>query len=157
MGEYARDHGFLNPDVPAETYNLGIDYFVRSKHAAQDLPALIVTEINARWTGGLFPAELVRRLDCGHLPVVAFIDMCPADLFYTYLDFVEQHLYDPSSAQPWSIAPMGFSPLTDDVDGVPHIFVWQIVIGDFKQFKADKAGELGEQALVTVPLIDTDQ
>ena len=139
VGEYARSHGYC-PDQADLAYNLGIDYFIRADHAADHLPELLVTEINARWTGGLFPAQLVKRLQVDHLDIVAFIDMCPPQHFAAYIKFLQDHLYQPSDPKPWSIAPMGFAPFPtpmQDADGNAEeiLFVWQIVIGDFEAFK----------------------
>lgn len=155
VGEYARQHGYTSHLAPAEHFNLGVDYFVRSAEADPTLPPLLVTEINARWTGGLFPAQLVRRLGCDELPVVAFIDMCPPDRFEQYLEFVEANLYSTTTDSLWSIAPMGFSPLPDSIEETSYLYVWQIVIGDFAAFKIAKQASLGDQILPTVPLIST--
>jgi len=151
VGEYARQHGFCHP----LGYNLGIDYFIRNPQADPHLPELVVTEINARWTGGLFPAELVRRLGVGDQPVVAFIDMCPPDEFRNYQQFLEQHLYRPDRVQAFAIAPMGFAPFPTDVEGTDYLFVWQIVIGDFEEFKRIKHQALGDEVLITAPNITT--
>jgi hypothetical protein len=152
VGAYARSHGYQS----ALGFNLGIDYFIRNPQADQTLPELVITEINARWTGGLFPAELMRRLDVQDQPVVAFIDMCPPQHFDSYQHFLERHLYRENSADAFSIAPMGFAPFSSDVDGTDYLFVWQIVIGNFDAFKQAKAAELDETVLVTAPKISTD-
>ncbi len=149
LGEYARTHGYSAP----EGVNLGIDYFIRNETAPADLPDLLVTEINARWTGGLFPAELVRRLELDSENVVAFIDMCPPARFDDYLTFLETHLYSTDAAARWSIAPMGFAPFPMEVEGTEILFVWQIVIGDFEAFKAARELELGSDVLITAPRI----
>ena len=148
VGEYARHHGYVS-DIG---FNLGIDYFVRSDVADPQLPEIVVTEINARWTGGLFPAELVRRLAVGDQPVVAFIDMCTAEAFPVYLDFMDKHLYDPGRGD-WSIAPMGFAPFEMEIEGRAILFVWQIVIGDFDAFKRAVAQAGLEGALPTQRVI----
>jgi len=140
VGEYARHHGYASEIG----FNLGIDYFVKAAGAEASLPELVVTEINARWTGGLFPAELVRRLGIDDQPVVAFIDMCRVDSFADYLDFVDANLYG-TIAQDWSIAPMGFAPFEMIIGDEPILFVWQIVVGDFEAFKrAMNAMPLGD-------------
>lgn len=149
VGEYARQHGFTHPDG----YNLGIDYFIRNESAPASLEEVVITEINARWTGGLFPAELVRRLGIEKQPVVAFIDMCPPHDLDAYLAFVSQYLHTQSKAA-FSIAPMGFAPFPVEVEGHQQLFVWQIVIGDFDAFKSAKNQHLGEQVLATAPLIN---
>lgn len=151
VGEYARQHGFDHP----LGFNLGIDYFIRNEDADRRLPELVITEINARWTGGLFPAELVRRLGAAHLPVVAFIDMCPPEEFHNYQLFLEQHLYDRDAQQTFAIAPMGFAPFPTDIEGASYLFVWQIVLGDFEAFKQAKQQQLGDQVLITAPNIST--
>ena len=134
--------------------NLGIDYFARKDQADPTLPELVITEINARWTGGLFPAELVRRLGCENEPVVAFIDMCPPALFEAYMDFVEANIPDAQST-PFSIAPMGFAPFEMEMDGRTFIFIWQIVIGDFEAFKTEKDRVFEDDPMPTANLIHT--
>lgn len=147
VGRYAQAHGYRT-----ETgFNLGIDYFV-ARESTDAAHRLLVTEINARWTGGLFPAELVRRLNVSHEQVVAFIDLCPPARFGDYLNFVEHHLH-PRDAQPFSIAPMGFAPFASDVEGTDYLYVWQIVIGDFEAFKAAKQTALGDDVLITAPIV----
>lgn len=152
LGEYARSHGYSS----SLGYNLGIDYFVRREDAPRDVDDLVVTEINARWTGGLFPAELVRRLQLQDQQVVAFIDMCPPARFGAYLDYLEDHLYQGSGSLSnggFAMAPMGFAPYPTDLEGTDYLFVWQIVIGDFEAFKRSKQTELGDDALITAPVI----
>lgn len=151
VGEYVRQHGFQHP----LGLNLGIDYFVRNPNADSRLPELIVTEINARWTGGLFPAELVRRLDVEDQAVVAFIDMCPPQEFENYRRFLRQHLYQNNADQSFAVAPMGFAPFPTDIDGTDYLFVWQVVIGDFEAFKQAKRAELGDSVLISAPNIST--
>ncbi len=148
VGEYARSHGFSSP----HGLNLGIDYFERNPAADPALPELLVTEINARWTGGLFPAELVRRLGVADREVVAFIDLCPPDRLGDYLAFLERHLHGRADGD-FAAAPMGFAPYPSEVDGREQLFVWQIVIGDFEAFKQARARELGDDVLVTAPAI----
>ncbi len=147
VGAYAREHGYRSDTG----FNLGIDYFVDTRPAS-DEPRLIITEINARWTGGLFPAELVRRLGISNRQVVAFIDMCPPEHFSAYMDFVDKHLHGYGSAG-FGIAPMGFAPYVSELDGTEQIFVWQIVVDDFEAFKTAKLRELPDTALPTAPVV----
>ncbi|MEM7096775.1 MAG: hypothetical protein AAF541_00840 [Pseudomonadota bacterium] len=156
VGEYARDHLFVDLLDADQAYNLGIDYFIRAPQADNTLPPVIITEINARWTGGLFPAELVRRLGIRDQSVVAFIDLCPVAEFETYLNFLEANLYSASGDSSWSIAPMGFSPLPQDLEGFSQLYVWQIVIGDFEAFKASRYAQLDSAVLPTAPIISID-
>ena len=148
IGRYAQSHGYSHPDG----FNLGIDFFLRDPDADPELPPIVVTEINARWTGGLFPAELVRQLGIEDRQVVAFIDLCPPDRFSDYLNFLEHHLYG-QSQEAFAIAPMGFAPFPMPMEGGDYMFVWQIVIDDFESFKATKELELGADVLITAPEI----
>jgi hypothetical protein len=149
VGEYARQHGFTSP----QGYNLGIDYFVANDRAPADAPELLVTEINARWTGGLFPTELMRRLRITDRDAVAFFDMCPPERFDDYVDFLQRYLYTAGGA--FGIAPIGFTPFATEIEGRDQLFVWQIVIGDFDAFKARRQAELGDEVLITAPIIST--
>ena len=150
LGHYALAHGYTN-DIG---YNLGVDYFVRNSSAPIDRPDLLVTEINARWTGGLFPAELIRRLGLEHQDVVAFFDVCPQSKHGQLMDFLEAHLYPGDfSDKGFAIAPLGFSPFPTAIDDVPCIYTWQLVVGDFEAFKATKARSLDADVLITAPLV----
>ena len=148
VGHYAQTHGYGHPDG----FNLGIDFFI--KHSGPG-PDLLVTEINARWTGGLFPAELIRQLRLDEHQVVAFIDMCPPERFLEYVAFQERHLFTRSQAS-FSIAPMGFAPYPTQLEGKDYLFVWQNVIGDFEAFKKLKENELGAEVLITAPAISVE-
>lgn len=139
VGSYARSHGH----VAAEGINCGIDYFVSGDE-------VIVTEINARWTGGLFPAEFLRRLNVGR-PAVAFFDMVPCSDAAAVCDFQQRFLYPGNGA--FSYIPMGFTPFATEIEGVEQYFVWQIVEGDFAAFVHAKSAELGEAAFPTSNLI----
>lgn len=148
VGEYARHHGYTSE----HGYNLGIDYFVRTDDAPGELPALVVTEINARWTGGLFPAELVKRLGVADQRVIAFIDMCSTESYTDYLSFLEANLPGENDAE-FAIAPLGAAPFPMNIDGREFYFVWQIVIGDFQAFNQAQQRSLGEDVLPTAAQI----
>ena len=135
VGAYARSHGH----VAAEGINCGIDYFVSGDD-------VIVTEINARWTGGLFPAEFLRRLNVSR-PAVAFFDMVPCADAAAICDFQQRHLYPGTGA--FSYIPMGFTPFAMEIDGAERYFVWQIVEGDFSAFIQAKSAELGDATFPT--------
>jgi hypothetical protein len=145
VGEYARAQGYSTP----EGSNCGIDYFI-------DGDDVIVTEINARWTGGLFPVQFLRQLAWGS-DAVAFIDMAHRDDLDQVLSFIDDHRYDP--ARPpvgpgqFGFVPMGFSPYPTDVNGEPYVFVWQIVVGDFEAFKAARRAEVSERVFITAERI----
>ncbi|MCC5873904.1 MAG: hypothetical protein JJU22_15990, partial [Gammaproteobacteria bacterium] len=63
IGEYVRSKGYS----AAEGLNCGIDFFVRGDD-------IMIIEINARWTGGLMPAEMVSRLGIGDGDTVVAFD-----------------------------------------------------------------------------------
>jgi len=132
VGEYARELGYSSP----EGFNCGLDFFIKGKD-------ILITEINARYTGGLFPAEMLKRIgqDKSTEGAVAFFDQVSEDKLEDYLDFVDRHLFS-HSLHDFSIAPMGFSPYTIEVEGVNKVNVWQVVVGNFEQFKEIKEKEL---------------
>lgn len=140
VGAYARDHGH----VAEEGINCGIDYFISGEE-------VIVTEINARWTGGLFPAEFLRRLDVTQ-PAVAFFDMVPVAQREAVRAFQREHLF-PASGNAFSYVPMGFTPFAMEIEGAERYFVWQIVVGDFAAFVEAKRQALTEDAFPTADLI----
>ena len=140
VGAYARDHGH----VAEEGINCGIDYFVSGDE-------VIVTEINARWTGGLFPAEFLRRLAITQ-PAVAFFDMVPVAQVDAVRTFQREHLF-PATGDAFAYVPMGFTPFAMEIDGAERYFVWQIVVGDFAAFVEAKREALTEDAFPTADLI----
>ena len=140
VGAYARHHGH----VAEEGINCGIDYFVSGDE-------VIVTEINARWTGGLFPAEFLRRLAITQ-PAVAFFDMVPVAQSEAVRTFQREHLF-PAAGDSFAYVPMGFTPFAMEVEGAERYFVWQIVVGDFAAFVEAKRQALTEDAFPTAELI----
>ncbi|MDA0338988.1 MAG: hypothetical protein O2910_04000, partial [Proteobacteria bacterium] len=105
IGEYARSHGHCEP----EGVNCGVDYFI------DDDGGFIVTEINARWTGGLFPTEIIRQAGAQQETCIAFVDMVRGDKFDTYLNFIEQNLYKNSDG-PFTVLPVGCSPIPQKLE-----------------------------------------
>ncbi len=140
VGAYARQQGH----VADEGINCGIDYFISGD-------AVIVTEINARWTGGLFPAEFLRRLGITR-PAVAFFDMVPCADMDAVQAFQLKHLF-PASGEAFSYVPMGFTPFAMEVEGAERYFVWQVVAGDFAAFVQAKRRALPADAFPTADLI----
>ncbi len=140
VGAYARDHGH----VAEEGINCGVDYFVSGDD-------VIVTEINARWTGGLFPAEFLRRLAITQ-PAVAFFDMVPVAHTDAVRAFQREHLC-PAAGNAFAYVPMGFTPFAMEIEGAERYFVWQIVVGDFAAFVEAKREALPEDAFPTAELI----
>ncbi|NIP16569.1 MAG: hypothetical protein GWM88_18195 [Pseudomonadales bacterium] len=141
IGEYVRDLGYSSP----EGFNCGIDYFVSADE-------LLITEINARWTGGLFPAEMIRRLDLSDQGSVAFFDVVSRDGLDSYRSFSEDTLY-PRRDGPFASVPLGFSPFPMPVEGRDMHPVWQMVVGDIEAFKAAKRAALAPGDLPTADKI----
>ena len=143
VGEYVQALGYHAPGG----FNCGIDFFVRDDD-------IRIIEISARWTGGLFPAELLKRLGARSEHSVAFIDVLSHDRMADYLDLVHTHSpTDSQSRNGFRVVPMGFSPFVQFVDEQPRIFVWQVVIGDFESFQATKREKLGASELPTADQI----
>jgi hypothetical protein len=128
-----------------EGFNCGIDYFVSADE-------LLVTEINARWTGGLFPAEMIKRLNLGAQGTIAFFDMVSRDGFPRYRTFSEHTLYR-GRDETFASLPLGFSPFAMPVEGREMHPVWQMVVGDIEAFKAAKREALAPGDLPTADRI----
>lgn len=141
VGKYARHHGYVS-DIGS---NCGIDFFI-----GQD-GSIVVTEINARWTGGLFPAEMLKQIETGGRDAVAFFDVVDVSGRDAYVDFVEQHLVGTHDG-PFTMAPLGIGCFEVPMETGPAYYTWQIVLGDFEAFKAAKQ-VLGEGMLPTADLI----
>jgi hypothetical protein len=139
VGEYARAHGHSSK----EGTNCGIDYFIGPEGD------IIVTEINARWTGGLFPSQILARVNRDKEDAVMCFDIVPVDAIAEFLDFVEAHLPGSKGAD-FSTLSFGFSPFVQNLDGVSYIYVWQLIIGDFETFRQRKNAQLGERVLPTI-------
>ena len=140
VGEYARHHGY----VSERGVNCGIDYFISGDD-------IMITEINARWTGGLFPAQYLQRLGVDQ-SAVAFFDRVDCQDREALEAFQSQHLYGHETAD-FSYIPMGFTPFEMEIEGSARYFVWQIVVGDFASFVEAKTRSLGKSAFPTADLI----
>ena len=144
VGEYIKKLGYSAP----QGLNCGIDYFV----CGDDIR---IIETNARWTGGLFPAWMRKRLKLGNRPTVSFFDAVTVDRLADYRAFTDAHLYAPDKT-PFAAVPLGFSPYTFEVAGHEYMFVWQMVIGDLDAFKVAKQDALGPGELPTADKIVLD-
>ena len=142
VGEYARSHGYTSP----EGSNCGVDFFIGEDDS------IIVTEINARWTGGLFPAEILRQLDTGGRDAVPFFDMVLIDKREAYVDFLDRYLIGEYTGK-FAMVPMGFGPFPVVLDGAEYFYTWQAVIGDLDAFRAAKKEQLGDGAMITADII----
>ncbi len=145
VGEYARHHGY----VTEEGSNLGIDYFVGKDGS------VILTEINARWTGGLFPAEILRQTGTDGRNAVPFFDLVLIDKRDAYVDFLDRYLIGEYEGD-FAMAPFGFGCFPIQMDGQDFFYTWQAVVGDLNAFKAVKRAELGDGAMVTADIITLD-
>ena len=144
VGEYARAQGH----VQDEGTNCGIDYFI-------DGDDVIVTEINARWTGGLFPAEFLRQLAYDG-PAIAFFDTVPVAERDRLCEFQRLTLHGADNRLPFSMVPMGFSPFPLGEPGQEIFICWQLVLGDFQAFVGARDGHLSGQAFPTATAIARD-
>ncbi len=141
VGEYARSHGYISE----EGSNCGIDFFLGNDGS------VIVTEINARWTGGLFPAEILSQVKDGR-DAVAFFDVVAVDKRDAYVDFLERYLVGKYEGD-FAMLPIGFGCFEIDMEGLPCFYTWQVVLGDLEAFKRIKQQELGEGAMMTADVI----
>lgn len=144
VGEYVRTLGHTS----ARGFNCGIDFFV-------DGDDIVLIEINARWTGGLMPAHIIKRLNAESEHSVAFIDILSTDQLTQYEQFVRSNLHGSEDGS-FRIVPLGFSPFVQDINGEQRIFVWQVVIGDYERFKLEKNAKLGANELPTADVISLD-
>lgn len=142
VGEYARAHGIGAP----EGNNCGIDYFVGPDGD------IVVTEINVRWTGGLFPTQAIGRIRPDGAEAVVCFDLVPSAELDRYLDFVGARLPGPDEGA-FSCLSLGFSPFEQDIGGTAHVFVWHLVMGDWAAFHRAKLEALPAGVLPTTDLI----
>lgn len=142
VGEYARQHGYATE----EGSNLGIDYFVGKDGS------VIVTEINARWTGGLFPAEILRQTGTGGRDAVPFFDLVLIEKRDAYVDFIDRYLVGEYEGD-FAMAPFGFGCFPIKMKGQDFFYTWQAVVGDLDAFKNVKQAELGDGAMITADII----
>jgi hypothetical protein len=146
VGEYARHHGY----VTDEGSNCGIDFFVGKDGS------LIVTEINARWTGGLFPAHILSQIDVQGTDAVPFFDMVLIEEREAYVDFIDRHLVGEYEGE-YAMVPIGFGCFPVPINGQDYFYSWQMVIGDFDAFKHAKNKELAASVMITANIIQPYQ
>ena len=126
VGKYAQSFGFGT----AEGSNMGIDYFIGKDGS------IIVTEINPRWTAGLLPSEVLKRIGTTDQHTIAYFDMIKLDDYEQYLSYVEQHLPG-ARDESFDVIPIGFSPFPLDMEGIDMCYVWLVVRGDFVAYRED--------------------
>ena len=143
VGDYARQQGY----VTEEGSNCGVDFFI-----GQD-GSIIVTEINARWTGGLFPAEILRQVGVAGRDAVSFFDVVPIARREEYLEFLESRLVNEFEG-PYAMVPVGFGCFPAAIDDTEFFYTWQIVLGDLDVFKSSKQESLGPGVMPTADMIE---
>ena len=144
VGAYLRSLGYSAP----EGLNCGIDYFISGD-------GIRIIETNARWTVGLFPALMRKRLRLGNRPTVSFFDSIAVNRLADYQAFAKANLHAPDK-QPFSAVPLGFSPHTFRLEGRERLFIGQMVIGDLEAFKQAKNAALGLGEMTTADKIALD-
>jgi hypothetical protein len=135
VGDYARAQGYVEP----EGVNCGVDYFIADDGG--DKP-FIVTEINCRWTGGLYPAETIRRAGATEETCISMVDLVSEEGFDRFVEFMDQHLYGESTAG-FGLMPIGFSPVPQEIEGTNNYFMWIVIAGDFEAFQKARREQLG--------------
>ena len=141
VGEYARSFGFGSSDGN----NFGIDFFIGKEGE------IVITEINPRWTAGLFPSEILKVLETD-VDSVAYYDLISKDKCLEYLDYIESKLPRHSSGK-FDVIPLGFMPFDVEVDGNLFVSIWSIVRGDFPAFRAEARELFGDQEFVNADRI----
>lgn len=141
VGQYIQQLGYHHPDG----LNCGIDFFVKDEQ-------LLISEINARWTGGLIPTKTYQRLSLNQVDGYTFFDTISLSKLDAYQQFVEQHLYQKTN-QNFSIVPFGFSPYVQVIDGDERIYVWMMITGDINAFTQAKDLALGTDQLAVAKKI----
>jgi hypothetical protein len=126
VGKYAQSFGFGT----AEGSNLGIDYFVGKDGS------IVITEINPRWTAGLLPSEVLKRLGTTDQHTIAYFDLIKQDDYEQYLDYVEQRLPG-DKTRSFDVIPIGFSPYPVNMEDVNMCYVWLVVRGDFAAYRKE--------------------
>ena len=144
VGEYVRQQGYS----AAQGLNCGIDFFL-DQHTGE----VVVIEINARYTGGMIPAQVLKRLAVGARPAVVCFALVEVARFEDYMAFTERHLWRDDDA-PFASVSLGFSPYPIDVEGQQMMLVWQLVIDDLAAFNRAKDAALGSANLAVTNQIE---
>jgi hypothetical protein len=142
VGAYARKFGLGSATGDC----MGIDYFIGPDGE------VVVTEINPRWTAGLFPTQVLRRVNKARRDAVPYFELIRLDQYDAFQDFCAAHLPNDTDG-PFAVMPLGFSPYERDVDGVARVFTWLVVIGDFPAFRAAAKAVLGDAGLPNGELV----
>ena len=111
-----------------------------------------VTEINARWTGGLFPAEILAQIN-NKRDAIPFFDIVPIEKKDIYVDFLDKYLVGEFEGD-FAVLPIGFGCFPVPVEGRDYFYTWQAAIGDLNAFKERKNSELGNDVMPTADKIE---
>lgn len=96
---------------------VGIDFFF-------DSTEVYITDINARWTGGLPIALLRQKLNCEHNNGIAYVDKINKNNIQDYLEYCNTNF---SQAR---VFPVSFGPS----ENRNKFYVWTFIIGNYKQY-----------------------
>ena len=145
-GAYARQIGYSNP----RALNCGLDFFVHRRTGA-----IVLVEINARYTGGMMPAAVFETLGTAARDAVVCFASVSRQRFDDYLAFIDEHLWPGvSPATGFSALSLGFSPYTQATPDGEQVFVWQMVFGDVAAFNRAAQEKLGTADLVVTRHIE---
>ncbi|MEO2182269.1 MAG: hypothetical protein ABGY43_08190 [bacterium] len=146
VGKYAQSFGFGTP----EGSNLGIDYFIGKDGS------IVVTEINPRWTAGLLPSEVLKRVGSTGQHTIAYFDMIKQDDYEQFFEYVEQRLPGARSGS-FDVMPIGFSPYPIDMEGTEMCYVWIVVRGDFVAYRDELQTQFGQGSFPVATQIPVDE
>lgn len=142
IGAYARKFGFGTKTGDC----LGIDYFIGKDGE------VLITEINPRWTAGLFPTQVLRRVNKARRDAVPYFELVRLDDYEKFQAFCARNLPNNTDG-PFAVMPLGFSPYEREIGGVKRVFTWMVVIGDFPAFRKAAKEVLGESGLPNGDLV----
>lgn len=136
VGRYAQQFGFGT----SVGDNLGIDYFIGPDGE------VLVTEINPRWTAGLFPSEALRRLNGRSSDAIAYFELIRLEQYDAFLDFVAEHPPTADKAG-FGLIHLGFSPYAFETEGASSVYCWLVVLGSFPAYREAAGNLLGPDRL----------
>jgi hypothetical protein len=142
VGAYARKFGFGTATGDC----LGIDYFIGPQGE------VLVTELNPRWTAGLFPTQVLRRVNRSRRDAVPYFELIRLSQYDAFQAFCAEHLPNRGDGA-FAVMPLGFSPYEREVEGEPRVFTWLVVIGDFPAFRSAARAVLGPGGLPNGELV----
>ncbi len=135
-----RARGYCSEDG----YICGVDFFSPNN----DPNTQLITDINARWTGGLPVALLIKKLGLEHRTVYSHLDEILEGDLPRYRKLIEAHLLseqrvDESPSKQFELFPVSFSPQIEN----GKFYVWLIVTGNYTAFVETKQQYLSQDSL----------